>query len=190
MTELEKILYAKSFIDKMANGVNPLDNMPIPEGELLNHVRISRCLFYVSELLEQMADSGSVKKKTEEKLPFFATEEQIGKFDYTFHPITASEIIKRMDDAVGDSRMKSISVQLLNQWLIGEDYLFNDSEVISGKPQKMPTQKGIGLGITATLKEGKTGPYMLLQYSTRAQKFIVKNINAIAQAGRKKESSI
>ena len=45
MTENEKILYAKSFIDKMANGVNPLDNTPIPEGELLNNVRISRCLF-------------------------------------------------------------------------------------------------------------------------------------------------
>ena len=61
MTEVEKIQYAKSFIDKMANGINPLDNTPIPEGELLNHVRISRCLFYVSELLEQMATSGAVK---------------------------------------------------------------------------------------------------------------------------------
>ena len=187
MTEHEKILYTKSFIDKMANGVNPLDNTPIPEGELLNHVRISRCLFYVSELLEKMAENGTGKKKTEEKLPFFATEEQISKFDYTFHPITASEIIKRMDEAVGNPRMKSVSVQLLNQWLMSEDYLFNDSEVISGKPQKMPTQKGIGLGITATLREGKTEPYMLLQYSTRAQKFIVKNINVIAQTGWKKE---
>ena len=69
MTEQEKILYAKSFIDKMANGVNPLDNTPIPEGELLNHVRISRCLFYVSELLEKMAENGGEKKKAEESLP-------------------------------------------------------------------------------------------------------------------------
>jgi len=187
MTEIEKILYAKSFIDKMANGVNPLDNTPIPEGELLNHVRISRCLFYVSELLEKMAETGGEKKKTEPKIPFFATEEQIAKFDYTFHPITASEIIKRMDEAVGNPRMKSVAVQFVNRWLIEEGYLFNDSEVISGKPQKMPTQKGSGLGITATLKEGKAGPYMSLQYSTQAQKFIVKNINAIAQAGQKKE---
>ena len=190
MTEQEKILYTKSFIEKMANGVNPLDGTPIPEGELLNHVRISRCLFYVSELLGKMVENGETKKKAEEKIPFFATEEQISRFDYTFHPIKASEIIKRLDEAVANPRMKSVSVQLLNQWLISEEYLFNDGEVISGKPQKMPTEKGIGLGITATLKEGKTGPYMLLQYSTRAQKFIVKNINAIVQAGRKKESSI
>ena len=188
MTENEKILYAKSFIDKMANGINPLDNTSIPEGELLNNVRISRCLFYVSELLEKMTENETVKNKTEPKLPFYATEEQISKFDYTFHPITASEIIKRMDESVGNPRMKSVSVQFMNRWLIEEGYLFNDSEVISGKTQKMPTQKGIGLGITATLKEGKMGPYMSLQYSTRAQQFIVKNINIIAHVGQQKES--
>ena len=184
MTEIEKILYAKSFIDKMANGVNPLDNTSIPEGELLNNVRISRCLFYVSELLEKMAETGGEKKKTEAKIPFYATEEQISKFDYTFHPITASEIIKRMDEAVGNPGMKSVAVQLVNRWLIEEGYLYNDDEVISGKTQKMPTQKGIGLGITATLKEGKMGPYMSLQYSTQAQKFVVKNINFIARVGQ------
>ena len=35
MTELEKIAYAKSFIDKLAKGINPLNDMPIPEGTSL-----------------------------------------------------------------------------------------------------------------------------------------------------------
>ena len=34
MTELEKIAYAKSFIDKLANGINPLDDMP-------NHIDVN-----------------------------------------------------------------------------------------------------------------------------------------------------
>ncbi len=33
MTELEKIAYAKSFIDKLANGINPLDDTPIPDDD-------------------------------------------------------------------------------------------------------------------------------------------------------------
>ena len=53
MTELEKIEYAKSFIDKLANGVNPLDNSVIPDGEIVNNVRLSRCFFYVSDILRQ-----------------------------------------------------------------------------------------------------------------------------------------
>ena len=34
MTDLPKIVYAKSFIDKLANGINPLNDTPIPEGDV------------------------------------------------------------------------------------------------------------------------------------------------------------
>ena len=50
MTELEKIEYAKSFIDKLANGINPLDDTPVPDGDIANNVRLSRCFFFVSEI--------------------------------------------------------------------------------------------------------------------------------------------
>ena len=39
MTELEKLLYTKDFIDKLADGVNPLTDERIPEGDLLNNIR-------------------------------------------------------------------------------------------------------------------------------------------------------
>ena len=55
MTELEKIAYAKSFIDKLANGINPINEEVVPDDDLINNVRISRCLFYVSEILERVA---------------------------------------------------------------------------------------------------------------------------------------
>ena len=47
MTELEKIVYAKTFIDKLANGINPINDTPIPEGDTVNNVRLSRCFFFV-----------------------------------------------------------------------------------------------------------------------------------------------
>ena len=51
MTELEKIAYAKSFIDKLANGINPVDDSPVPETDIVNNVRLTRCFFYVSDIL-------------------------------------------------------------------------------------------------------------------------------------------
>ena len=54
MTEREKLLYTKEFIDKLADGVNPLTDERIPEGDLLNNIRISRCMFYVSEILRKL----------------------------------------------------------------------------------------------------------------------------------------
>ena len=74
MTELEKIAYAKSFIDKLANGINPLDDTPIPDDDIANNVRLSRCFFYVSSILQKEIDRERrivPLEKKQEKLPFF-----------------------------------------------------------------------------------------------------------------------
>ena len=97
MTELEKIEYTKSFIDKLANGINPLDGTPVPDGELLNNVRISRCMFYVSDILRQVIENGGVKpQKKEKKAPFEITSEQLERFEYSDRPIALSEISGRL----------------------------------------------------------------------------------------------
>ena len=54
MDEVEKIKYTKEFIDSLAEEINPLNGKPIPEDDLLNNVRISRCMFYVSTLLDKL----------------------------------------------------------------------------------------------------------------------------------------
>ncbi len=53
MTELEKIEYAKSFIDKLANGINPIDDTPVKDDDAINNVRLSRCFFFVSDVLSR-----------------------------------------------------------------------------------------------------------------------------------------
>jgi hydroxymethylpyrimidine pyrophosphatase-like HAD family hydrolase len=84
MTEVERIAYAKSFIDKLANGINPIDDTPIPDGDIANHVRLSRCFFYVSGILQKEIDSErrkEAKTKKAERLPFTITREQLENFE-------------------------------------------------------------------------------------------------------------
>jgi len=83
MTELEKIAYAKSFIDKLANGVNPIDDSTIPDSDMVNNVRLSRCFFYVSDILRQVIENGGItpapivkeKKPKKQKAPEAAPAE-------------------------------------------------------------------------------------------------------------------
>lgn len=78
MTELEKIEYAKSFIDKLANGINPLDDSLVPDGDIVNNVRLSRCFFYVSDILRQVIENGSIsveKVVKQKKKPFSLNQE-------------------------------------------------------------------------------------------------------------------
>lgn len=69
MTELETMQRAKMYIDKLAKGINPLDDSIVPEDGIINNVRLSRCLFYVSDVLRQVIENGGVtppKKKKKE----------------------------------------------------------------------------------------------------------------------------
>lgn len=58
MTETELMQRAKTYIDKLANGINPLDDTVIDDSDVINNVRLSRCLFYVSDVLRQVIENG------------------------------------------------------------------------------------------------------------------------------------
>lgn len=58
MTELETLQRAKMYMEKLANGVNPIDDSVIPDEDVVNNVRLSRCFFYVADVLGQVIDNG------------------------------------------------------------------------------------------------------------------------------------
>ena len=90
MTELEKIKRAKMYMDKLANGINPLDDSCVPETELINNVRLSRCFFFVSDILRQVIENGGTNppsaRKKPKKLPFEVSFEKRSKFAFPDSP--------------------------------------------------------------------------------------------------------
>jgi hypothetical protein len=58
MTELEKMQRAKLYIDKLAGGIDPLTDAEVPGDSVLNNVRLSRCFYYVSDILRQVIENG------------------------------------------------------------------------------------------------------------------------------------
>ena len=177
MTELEKIAYAQTFIEKLANGINPLDDTPIPENDIANNVRLSRCFFFVSDILMQVCDNGGIGK-VEKTIPFSVTGEELLHFEFSQHGITASEIARRLSKVVKNPMMKSLSVPKLNQWLIEKGYLYESTDP-QGKMRKMPTSRGQELGIFTERKMGRDGEYIAILFGERAQHFIIDNIRAI-----------
>lgn len=61
MTEIEKIERAKVYMEKLANGINPIDNTMAPDKDIINNVRLSRCFFFVSDVLRQVIENGGPK---------------------------------------------------------------------------------------------------------------------------------
>ena len=50
----KKLRVAIDWISKLANGTNPIAGSTLPDNDIVNNVHISRCLFFVSNLLEDI----------------------------------------------------------------------------------------------------------------------------------------
>lgn len=187
MTEIEKIAYAKLFIDKMAMGQNPIDNTPIPEGDTLNQLRISRCLFYVSSILGQVIELGGIPPvpppmppedvKKEQKIPFHLTREQIEEISLSEGAITASVILGKLN-ALCPQNMKKLSPGKFYDWLLSLG-IYEKTRGEDGMTRRAVTPFGAEIGVSLEMRNGQYGPHAVIVYSREAQAFILDNIEGL-----------
>lgn len=176
MAELEKMQRAKMYIDKLANGIDPLTDSEMAEDETLNQVRVSRCLFYVSEVLSRVIDNGGEvgKKVYVKQLPFTITSEQLAQVEITEQPVGISIIAKRISEVVGEN-VKSLPATHITNWLLQNGYLTEN--IYSNRKEKVSTSKGEAIGIITVDSVSADGrPYRKNIYNADAQVFIINNI--------------
>lgn len=179
MTELEKMQRAKMYIDKMANGINPIDDAPAADSDMINNVRLSRCLVYVSDILRQVIDNnGVVGKVKSSKKAFFLSADSINNFSFSETPIPVSEITKRLNDLADLEECHKLKHSAITNWLISIGAL-EIRELADGRNTKRPTEQGQMLGISSEKRTGMNGEYVVVVYSKDAQQFILDNIEAI-----------
>ena len=179
MTELEKIQHAKVYIDYLANGINPLDSMPASDSDVINNVRISRCLFYVSDILRQVLDNKGIKGKTKTpKKPFFLSADSIEKFTLSDRSISISEITRRLNDLADLDVCNKLKYSDITEWL-SEVGILKIKITADGKSRKIPTEQGRELGISEERRIGRTGEYTGVFYNKEAQQFILDNLGAV-----------
>lgn len=193
MNELDKLKRAKMYIDKLADGINPLDDTRVGENDVVNQVRIVRCLNYVSDVLSQVIGKSEKPRKSgireRDKEIFTITREQLDRFRYSNAPVTISEIVNRLSELVDRDRMKRFSSPTITGWLLESGLLYNRINE-KGNTHRLPTEAGKEIGIITELRQGQQGPYCAVLYSREAQQFILDNFEAIlAYRDRKPEHS-
>lgn len=182
MTEIEKLQRAQMYISKLANGINPLNDNPVDQNEIINNERISRCLRYVSEVLDGVIKSNEKtdNKKKVKKLPFFLSPEARSEFVSSEIPMTASEIARYLNSLADLNVCYKLRVTDIIKWLVEAGIL--EIQINSeNKEIKYPTSIGLDLGIFTETRSGLYGNYTAVFYNQKAQMFIVDNIEAIVE---------
>lgn len=183
MTELDKLIRAESYIRKMANGINPITDETAPDDDMVNNVRVTRCLYYVSDILRQViANNGVVEKKPRgsgKKVDFYMTDEQRANFVEFDHPVFLREFVDEINRLTEANNCKKFAARWIRAYFVSIGLLVADPELGS----KYATEEGEKLGIIPELRQSKQSmrSYWVNQYSPEAQRFIIDNIDTIVE---------
>ena len=121
MIELEIMQHAKAYLDKLAKGINPLTDREVPENDIINNVRISRCLFYVSDVLRQVIENGGVigtPPKKGELAPYALPFEARSCYAFGEWPLSPSQIAQRLNGLVNLSNMQKLKTTSITKFLM------------------------------------------------------------------------
>ena len=167
-----KVKVAVDWVKKLANGVNPIDGSLLPDSDIVNNVHISRCLFFVSEILENAAKKKSSTSKQYE-LEFQLTPEDAAKVVITERTGIAM-FVREINKVIPES-MKPLAAAKVTGWLVSVGYL-EEQTMSDGRKYKVATEIGTSIGITSAWREGTQGQYMAVSYDANAQHFILENL--------------
>jgi len=184
MTELEKMRLAHNYILGLANGVDPSTGEELPNDTCLNNVRLSRCFFYVADILRQVIDNNGNVGKPPRGGEFILTDEFRANLSTAANNLQISEFTKPIAELAISMGMKKIPTTAFTEWLVEQGYLIEN--VINDKRRKEPSSSGAALGIIAEERTSHYGTYKAILYNPAAQQFMIDNIEKIVERWKNK----
>lgn len=178
MDERDKILMAQDWVRKLANGINPLTGNAVKEDDVVNNVHISRCLFYVAELLSKHTEKTTKVDPTRNK-PFVSSAIQVEKYNYV-DAISISAFAREIRNLIPRD-MQAVSNTSMVKWLLQEGLLKESEPDMKGRINKIATEKGKEIGIFNEERENNGGHYLATLYNQDAQRYLLDHIEEISQ---------
>ncbi len=188
-TELDTMKHAKEYIDKLANGIDPFTGKPVPDDDIVNNVKLSRCFFYISGILEKVIENGGevTAEKTVEVIKpqkrgaVVITDEARARFKCFINEVSLSTFTDMINKHIDSDVSVKLKGSAIADWLtvIG---MLSEERLPNGKLKRVPTENGISEGIRLNEYLTPGGfPRYAIMLSPAAQQFILDNIDAIAE---------
>ncbi|MDR3344275.1 MAG: hypothetical protein LBT21_01570 [Oscillospiraceae bacterium] len=190
-SEIEVLIHAKSYIDALAAGRDPMTDEVLEEDSLLNNVRLTRCFFYVSGVLQKVIDNGgevtaprkASSPKRSDLPPFRISDEQKGAI-WLADELSAAKFTKAINAAVPEvDKMRLLKSRAITDFLVQDGYMRSEKYTDNAgkvKNQRVPTPSGEREGISARWVDSAThGRYFGIFYNKEAQQFILDNLDEI-----------
>lgn len=197
MEKLQVIQRAKSYMDMLSNGIDPISGELVKNDSTFQQERLQKCFSFVSEILDEIIRTNGIVtlpatefshgyEAVKKKSVFSLNQQQRNSIRVTNNPIIPSAFIKNINSVVDSDNMEKLSLTTINKWLLKQGYL-TESKVptVINKNVKTVTPLSMQIGvIEQTVVDPKTGEAKTqLLFSRQAQEFILNNIESILSLG-------
>ena len=170
----ELLKHAQEYVELMAQGINPITGEVVPDADIINNVKISRCLYYVSDVLKEVVKYG-IKSK-DKKVPFNLTLDELSKYEFN-EELPLSKIVAKINDLKNNLNMQDLKLKDVYEWLIDIGLL--EIVKINNKNCKRPTILGKDMGISIKHVYNNYESYDIVLFNIDIQKFIIDNFNSL-----------
>lgn len=182
--DMQKLDIAITYLKRIADGNNPINNMPAEDDAVLNNPNVIRCMYFVKDILEQVkANNGIIgttakkERKTRRAVDAFPIE-LLGKYQYR-EDKGISKILSQLYEPLEDKSIRKISGKKINEWLMTAGYV---AEVYNEELKaniKIPTEKGKIIGLKSERVEYPGNIYYTIIYNKSAQEFLIRNFEKV-----------
>lgn len=176
MEDLIVLKHAKTYIDQLAKGIDPISGNMVGEDAVLQQERLKKCFAYVSQVLENVVKQEESRENPPPREGFYITSEQLAVAPISDDPVKLSKFCSGISDFVKNTSPKHLEESLVEQWLLEQGYLeeTEDGQYIASEKGKEMGMETIG-GLTEISKKSFT------YYTSEAQHFILKHLEEIVK---------
>ena len=176
-----KLEVAIKYIERIADGCNPVNNSPLEEHDVLNTPTVIRCMYFIKDILEEVRRNDGIvagKREKEAAMPF--PKEILNEFTYV-EDKSITHVLNQIYEPIAGLNVKKIAAVKVTAVLKEKGYLLEEVNQENGKTRKVPSESGKELGMYLMEREFNGRTYQSVMYNKNAQEYIVKLLKELVE---------
>ena len=178
--DLTKLEVAMKYVERMAEGKNPVKNVTVEDDSVLNNPNVIRCMYFIKDVLNAVRDNEGMigeRKSKPSKTPF--PYECLSDFQYV-DDVSIAHFMNQLKGLARDPNVRGIGTKPVTDWLKANGYLMEILDRYTGKMRPVVTDAGREFGLYMEDRISMNGNvYQIIMYSQKAQEYIATNLEKI-----------
>ncbi len=184
---LKELKTSKEYIDKLIEGINPVNGKSISPKEVIYEYKVARQFEFLSDYLQdeiRKSETGDMLKlrgKADDALDEYdISTKDSQRFQYSEEPITMAEICNRLNALRTSSHMRKLKGISAIEVLTSYGYIQRERRKV------IPTEDGISIGVQIKDFTSNGNIMTKVVYGMEAQRFIVDHLREVMEINKTK----